>query len=147
MSSKSEKIETILSNFNTLRRTMIAGHINNSKNFGISFSQTHVLFMLKKKGQVTITELATCIGVSKSAATQIADGLVKQELITRTTDPQDRRVQRLRPSAKGTKHMETMKHSMLERFSTLFDVLNERELLQLETITSKLLKARKEDNK
>lgn len=54
-------------------------------------------------------ELAELIGLSVAATGRAVDGLVRAGLVTRTEDPDDRRVKRLANTAAG--------HELLERFT------------------------------
>ena len=49
----------------------------------------------------TVTRLAELLGVSRQAASKLADEMVERGYLLRTTDPADRRRTRLRLSAKG----------------------------------------------
>jgi DNA-binding MarR family transcriptional regulator len=52
-------------------------------------------------GEATIADLAEHLGVSKQAAAQLADRLVKAGYATRDPHPRDRRAQLLRLTARG----------------------------------------------
>ncbi len=49
----------------------------------------------------TVTRLAELLGVSRQAASKLADEMVQRGYLLRATDPEDRRRTRLRLSAKG----------------------------------------------
>jgi DNA-binding MarR family transcriptional regulator len=49
----------------------------------------------------TVTRLAALLGVSRQAASKLADEMVQRGYLLRTSDPDDRRRTRLRLSAKG----------------------------------------------
>ncbi len=119
-------------------------HMN--KELGLTFTQATVLFMLKKKGELNVTELADILGVSKSAATQLIDGLAKHEFLTRESDEIDRRVFKIKLSLKGLKYMESLRKKVFCKFSFVFESLTKDELNQLVKITNKLIK-KNEKNK
>ncbi len=52
-------------------------------------------------GGATVVELARHLGVTKQAASQLADVLVRRGYVTRTTDHRDGRIRRLRLTARG----------------------------------------------
>lgn len=68
-------------------------------------SMTHysLLMRLYKIGPCGVSEAAALLGITKAAASQMVDRLVKQGLITRTEHEVDRRHTRLMLSAKGQK--------------------------------------------
>jgi DNA-binding MarR family transcriptional regulator len=118
-----------------------------NRGFDITIAQATVLLMLYKNKEMTTTEIANLLGISKSATTQLVDGLAKKDFITRESDEGDRRIFRIRPSAQGTKFLEKMKRRRFDKVFTVFEVLNEEELKQLVKITTKLLEARVENKK
>jgi DNA-binding MarR family transcriptional regulator len=73
---------------------------------------------------LTMHELAGSLGVSGAAATVLADRLSAQGLVDRNTDPRDRRIVRLVPSAQGAalsrRYLEAQRqgvNALLERLS------------------------------
>ena len=60
----------------------------------------HAVEMSEPQG-ARVSDVAESIVNSASAASRTVDGLVEQGLITRVTDPDDRRVQRLRLTEEG----------------------------------------------
>ena len=110
-----------------------------NKDLGLTFTQATVLFLLKKKGEMNVTELSGILGVSKSAATQLVDGLARHEFLTREGDEIDRRVFKIKLSSKGLKFMESLRKKVFSKFSSVFEPLTETELKQLVEITNKLI--------
>jgi DNA-binding MarR family transcriptional regulator len=62
---------------------------------GLSLSQMGALFQIRRQGSSGITDLGEHLGVSSSAASQLLQRLVQQELILRSEDPSDRRVRQV----------------------------------------------------
>lgn len=62
---------------------------------GLTLPQARVLFILAEEGGQTTGDLAARLNVSPPTMTGIADRLVRQDLIERASDPDDRRVVRL----------------------------------------------------
>ena len=144
MKERNLLIEKILSNFQAIKRTIASEGHNMHKDFGITITQTTVLFMLKKKGEMNVTELANILGVSKSAATQLIDGLAKQKYVTREGDESDRRVFQIKLSKKGIKYLAMIRKKAFEKIFTVFEALDENELKQLVNITNKILVQKEE---
>jgi DNA-binding MarR family transcriptional regulator len=61
------------------------------KTSGWSMAQYFVFMQLYKGGPATISDLATFLGVTKAAMSQMIDGLVRQGIATRTEVAHDRR--------------------------------------------------------
>lgn len=67
------------------------GLFQSLKAAGWSMTHYFVFMQLYKQGASTVSDLAAFLGVTKAAASQIIDGLVKQGIATRTEDADDRR--------------------------------------------------------
>jgi DNA-binding MarR family transcriptional regulator len=63
--------------------------------------QLRALHVLARQGDRTMREVAGCLGIAMSTATQIADRLEQLELVQRRADAADRRVVRLALTAAG----------------------------------------------
>lgn len=57
----------------------------------VTLHQQDILRLLAQRKQVTIGELASCLGASSVAATKHANRLEQKELLRRTVDEWDRR--------------------------------------------------------
>lgn len=68
---------------------------------GLSMSQLGTLFHLNRAGSSGVTDLGDHLGVTSAAASQMLDRLVRQGLILRTEDPNDRRVKQIVLTDKG----------------------------------------------
>jgi DNA-binding MarR family transcriptional regulator len=68
---------------------------------GLSVSQLGALFQIHHRGCSGVTDLGDKLGVTSSAASQMLDRLVHQELIERSEDPSDRRVKHVVLTDKG----------------------------------------------
>jgi DNA-binding MarR family transcriptional regulator len=65
--------------------------------------QASILDIIVRNNNITMTELSRKGLIVKSAATRIADELVKRGLIKRVNNDNDRRITQLRPTLKGRK--------------------------------------------
>jgi DNA-binding MarR family transcriptional regulator len=68
---------------------------------GLSMSQLGALFHIHRRGSSGVTDLGDDLGVTSSAASQMLERLVQQELILRSEDPSDRRVKQIIMTDKG----------------------------------------------
>ena len=94
--------------------------------------------VLMSKGSLSMSELASTLCVSPSATTQLLDGLVERDFVKREPDEVDRRIVRVTVSAKGKQYLSQTRGKGVDRFMSMFDVLNDSELEQIESITQKL---------
>ncbi len=86
---------------------------------GLSMSQLGALFHIHRLGSSGITDLGDHLGVTSSAASQMLERLVKQELILRSEDPSDRRVKRIVLTDKG---LQVLRESIRARQGWLDDL-------------------------
>lgn len=79
---------------------------------GLSMTQCKALLELGGLGEATeprqVSELAEAFGVSVPSMSRAVDALVRQRLVTRVEDVEDRRVRRVAITEKGKKLVETL---------------------------------------
>ena len=78
----------------------------------LSVVEVAALHLLDQSGTMRVTEVATALALSASAASRALDGLVKKELVDRTEDPADRRAKVLRLTTRGQSFVA---HASMER--------------------------------
>ena len=113
-----------------MRRSMHR-FIHYTRQSGLSISQAGALFQLHRQGSCGVSDMGEFLGVSSAAASQMLERLVQQDLISRTEDPQDRRVKNLELTIKGR---QTLHESILARQGWLNDLaqtLSEEEKQQV----------------
>mgnify|MGYP001766773059 CR=1 FL=1 len=79
-----------------------------SKETGFSMSQISAMFRLYHAGAYPISEIGTHLGVTNAAASQMVERLVRQGLLERVEDLQDRRVKRLSLTPAGHQLVENV---------------------------------------
>jgi DNA-binding MarR family transcriptional regulator len=67
----------------------------------ITVAQLRVLLVLYARGPSRMSDIASYVGIAISTATSIVDNLVKKGLVTRSDDPEDRRLVICRLSLEG----------------------------------------------
>ena len=85
------------------------------------------LFFISNRGATTTGKLATALKVTPTNVTGIIDRLLEKNLITRTGDPDDRRVLLLRTTPQGDELVAELRQKRRERMSELFSRLSEEE--------------------
>jgi MarR family transcriptional regulator, organic hydroperoxide resistance regulator len=96
-----------------------------SLNLGIG--QLKTLFFISNRGATTTGKLATALKVTPTNVTGIIDRLLEKELITRTGDPDDRRVLVLGTTPKGDELVAELRQKRRERMTEVFNRLNDEE--------------------
>jgi len=104
-------------------------------------AQMRVCSFLLGFGESSISEVAEELGVSASAATQIADRLEKTGLVERISGATDRRVKLLRLTDRGVQMMEERRARRIERTTAALRVMSPVERRDLIESLNKLLDA------
>jgi DNA-binding MarR family transcriptional regulator len=86
---------------------------------GFSMSQLGALFHIHRSGSSGVTDLGDDLGVTSSAASQMLERLVQQELVLRSEDPSDRRVKQIVLTDRG---LEVLRDSIRARQGWLYDL-------------------------
>ena len=112
-----------------------SNHLSRGK---ITLPQLWVMEYLSRREKIPMNELARFLRVSRPAVTGMADRMIAQRLISRQADPQDRRVVRMRLTAKGhqiLKNIWDQKRQMLvEVFGKISPSRREQYLHTLEQV-------------
>lgn len=101
--------------------------------------QSKVLSVLQFTKEMTMTELADRLVMSKSQLTANVDVLVRLKLIDRRTDPDDRRKIIVYITETGKQYMATTKQAMCQYYDLYYDQMTEEEKLRLYMCMSQLL--------
>ena len=73
-----------------------------ARGHGLSMSQLGALLLIHRRGGCGVTDLGDALGVTSSAASQMLERLVQQDLVLRLEDPSDRRVKQIVLTDKGS---------------------------------------------
>lgn len=79
----------------------VFSHDDVIKRLSIPPSHAKVVFYLHCSGEASVSEIAKNLSISKSNMTPIIDKLIQENLVERFTDPNDRRIIRVRVTEKG----------------------------------------------
>ncbi len=106
----------------------------------ITRTQLGVLMMIAYQQMSTIKQIAQCLGISSSAATQIVTVLADAGYLQRATDPNDRRSTILTLTVQGYKILKKKKAAFRDSFQELFAPLTDAELKNMTRYQQKILK-------
>ena len=82
---------------------------------GVTLAQCHLLLEVGERGSTGITELAAALELDKSTLSRTVDGLCRAGLLSRETDPGNRRHQVIRLTEAGHARTEAI-HGLCDRF-------------------------------
>lgn len=101
-------------------------------------SHVKVIFYLFNNGSSSISDIASMLAISKPNMTPIIDKLIKEDLVYRKEDPNDRRKIRIDLTEKAhnlaLEHKNRLKESLLSKISTL----SEEDLFKMSDLVSQL---------
>ena len=108
---------------------------------GLTFVQMKILVELQAPEDAlhTVTALADQLGISAASASRAADGMVRQKLVTRVEDPNDRRVRRLALTAKGQRLADRIISARLAGLEEFTGSLEAEERRKLESALDALM--------
>lgn len=119
LSEATEELYTLLLCLNR----KVFSHDDVVKRLCIPPSHAKVVFNLHLSGEASVSEIAKKLSISKSNMTPIIDKLIQENLVERFTDPNDRRIIRVRITDKGhdfcLKQREKTKRHLEEKISSL----------------------------
>ncbi len=93
----------------------------------LTVPQFLALDVVVRRGSLKMSEIAKELGVSTPAATGIVERMHELRMVTRRSDPRDRRVIRIAATAKGRKIVRTLLAERGRMFSRLFGRLTASE--------------------
>lgn len=138
MSDRSQLINDYMDVMAVLQRHVLPIKAHGAAEQGLSRPQAEALNLLSCRDWATIKLIAELLGISSSAATQLVEGLVQMELVTRSEDPDDRRVVQVRLTKAGKARVEALRTSARSRMVDLLDGLSDVEIGQLVELLKKL---------
>lgn len=94
-------VQTLMKWIEVFMRGSMHNFLLFSKQHGFSMTQVSVLFMLRRTGASSVSDIGDELQVSTAAASQLLDRLVQQDLLIRTEHPKDRRLKQIVLSNKG----------------------------------------------
>lgn len=101
MSPDAAVVDLLLGWIDVLMRQSMPDLLTFAKENDLSMSQLGALFHIHRRGATGVSRLGDDLGVTSAAASQILERLVRLALVTRTEDPQDRRLRQLELTAEG----------------------------------------------
>ena len=106
----------------------------------LSPPQARLAFIISGFGEegVSAKDLAERSCVTPGAITQFVDQLIEKGLVKRETDPNDRRIVRLKVTPAAESRMNKLKKDFFSSASQMFDVLSDDELKQLIALLEKV---------
>ncbi len=111
-----------------MMRRLVGGHASEFTEVGVTMAQAKVLYVVIAAGRLSMSELAARLGVGASATSEQAERLVEMGLLSRQTDPDDRRHVVVSATTEGTALLERFRELNLRQLRDLLSRLDAEEL-------------------
>jgi DNA-binding MarR family transcriptional regulator len=98
----------------------------------LSVAQVATLLALRDREERTISDTANEIGLSLAATSQLVERLVREGLVSRSEDPEDRRRKQLSLSAEGRALLESTDRAYFSAMGRAFDGMPDEVMRRLE---------------
>jgi MarR family transcriptional regulator, organic hydroperoxide resistance regulator len=108
---------------------------------GLTIAQLKSMFFIVDKEKTSFKKLAEALRVTPPNVTGIIDRLVEQGLVSRTENPEDRRIMLLQATQKGQNLLNTLKENRTNRMMTILQQLSQEELSSLNRGMQAMVKA------
>ena len=105
----------------------------------LTHAQMGIVCMLTHAGPQYLKDLAARLQMTPSAATQLVNGLERNHLVTRSSDPNDRRKIRLALTSLGKRMMARAHQERMKSFTALLAPLTDAELRQWSALQRKII--------
>lgn len=140
MTDRTQKVEGLLADFQSLKRTMAFRMPGSADMPRITPSQWGMLAFVEHQGESTVKSAAKALGITSSAATQLVDGLVASGYLVREASAKDRRTVILTLSKRSKNSVEKLKKYALQKFLKVFKALDDREFEQYLALNKKIVR-------
>ncbi|MCY9026616.1 MarR family transcriptional regulator [Priestia megaterium] len=97
-----------------------------------------ILMYLSRKKVCAVSDITSYLGITSGGGTVLTDALLKHNLITRTRSETDRRVVQLSLTKEGESIVEQIIKQRAEKFTQLFDGIEEDDIQKIISIFYKL---------
>jgi MarR family transcriptional regulator, organic hydroperoxide resistance regulator len=129
---KTELIKIIIENQRVINRFMRQEDPDVWMELNLTVAQVKCLFFIVNHSDVNFRILAKALKVTPSNVTGIIDRLSEQDMVVRVVNPQDRRMQMLKLTAKGIKLISNFRGSRIAQMNLLLNQLDEEQLSVIE---------------
>ena len=98
------------------------------KEYGLTLHQMSVIWYLRKTDDMSMSQCAEKLHVTKQQATQLVDNLVKKQLINRVHLESNRRIIKIELTEKGIQVIKEVENRYIKKFIDETDKLKKKEI-------------------
>ncbi len=138
---KKKLIEEIIELQRRLNRALRQDEPDVWRGLNLTIAQLKSLFFIANEGSINARKLAAALGVTPADVTGVVDRLVARGLVSRTEDPEDRRMLLLRATGEGEALVTNLRGTIIGRASKVLARMSVDELFTLAQGLTSLVKA------
>ncbi len=138
MTKREELVKEYMQVMAMVQRQVLPIKASSAASQGLSRPQAEALHLLSCRESATIKLMAELLGISSSAATQLTEGLVQMELVSREASTEDRRVVDVRLTVAGKKKVEGLRLAAHGHIVELLAGLSDQDITELLVLLKKL---------
>lgn len=102
-----------------------------TENCGVTLSQRHIITEIGSRGETSIVELSSVLGLDPSTLSRNINNMVNLELVNRYVRPKDRRYVALSLTEKGQAICDTLNSIYNDHYKKLFELIPEEKQRQV----------------
>lgn len=137
--SRDRIIQEIIENMVLMRRGIVSQRKIPLGNRRVYRGEMIALTIVGNCRGLSIKDIAERMDISGSAATQLIDSLVKEGLLTREGDPNDRRIVRISLTDKGKGRLEKFRKARVKAMRKILSPLDNQELEMFRNLLEKII--------
>ncbi|MCB2340223.1 MarR family winged helix-turn-helix transcriptional regulator [Clostridium estertheticum] len=99
-----------------------------------------IIYLLDKFPVMTMSEFSDRLGLAKPRGTLLIDKLVKEDIVKRELDENDRRVINIAITENGKNILKIIKKQKIDNMKNTLSVLEDNEIEQFKDVTTSLIK-------
>jgi DNA-binding MarR family transcriptional regulator len=145
--NRQEMVEGILKFSDNLFRVLLPTVPRELLVLDFTMSQLKIMFLLFLNGPMRMSDLASDLGVTLATATGLADRLVEKDMVTRESQPDDRRVVLCRLSESGQKSISGIWESAKSRMREIIQSMDSADLQTLYGVLESMLAQAEREHK
>jgi MarR family transcriptional regulator, organic hydroperoxide resistance regulator len=128
---KSELVKDIVHHHRLVDRFLRQNEADVWMDISLTMTQVKSLFFIANEGGVNFRKLAQALKVTPSNVTGIIDRLVEQGMVTRTENPEDRRMLMLQLTGKGEALIAKLRERRMSQMSLILNQMSMEELAMI----------------
>ncbi len=136
---RQQNMQALLEHMEAIGKAMASRALEQPRSDMPTHAQLGVLLIVLHRGPQNIKTLANIFRMTSSAATQLVNGLVRDGLLRREEDKDDRRKISVHLTQKGKRLLVIARKQRLQNMVRIFETLSNTDLEQLEKIHRKVI--------